>query len=114
MFEFLIHSYAEGLEGARCGMNPPLPVVSRHRTLDDGSQLHSRPDRPLFSSNSYCPGNAPRISLFSKLKNELGQIRFTCAVDNILRSRARRLIHAHIERTVGLKTKASPWVIELR
>jgi hypothetical protein len=55
-----------------------------------------------------------RKPFFAELKNRVGQLRFRPSIDQVSCGPAHRLIHAHVQRTVSLKAKATSRFFQLR
>ncbi len=95
-------------------METPVPITRRDRSFDHRDQLLRRRQWTTFTRADNGARNAPRKSFLAELENHIGQLRFRPLIDQVSRRSAFRLIHAHVQWTIPLKTKPTSRFVQLR
>jgi ABC-2 type transport system ATP-binding protein len=94
-------------------MSGELTRESRVPTPIDGCETGGRIDRRLDALANERLGNAPRETLLAKVEDDVGQLAFVHAGDQLCGGLAAGAVHAHVERFVPLEAEAASRFVEL-
>src|SRR5438477_9491095 len=103
--KLVVHGDAQGLEGARRGMDPAR--APSRRVSDDRCQPAGRFYSLFATSVDYRASDSARCPLLAKFEDDAGKLRLITIIYDVGGSDAFRRIHAHVERTIGGEAKTT-------